>query len=275
MAESKTQQIPMEDKFRETTSQIFELRRAMQKIGDRKKELINVIRKNNFGAERFKKARDKLNAQVKEKKKERTKINKEIKALFAEYNKIKVNFPKNNFRRLEREIEQLEWRQQTTVLKVDKEDELVKRLETLKEEMKEYKDIAAISKKIDKAKAKSEKIHKKILELSEKSQQQHEKFVEAVNNIRKLEAKIDALNKERNEAVSKLNGLTEVANTLNQTLKEKERKIKKARIKAKVKELKEVETELKKNAEAAYERFKKGEKLGTDDLYLLQRFNLV
>ncbi|MFQ5975143.1 MAG: hypothetical protein ACE5J5_02350 [Candidatus Hydrothermarchaeales archaeon] len=275
MAELESPLVAMEDKFKKTTSQIFELRRSVQKIGDKKKDLINKIRKKNFGAERFKKARDKLNAQVKEKKKERTKINTLIKELFVEYNKIKVNFPNNNFRKLEREIEQLEWRQQTTVLKAEKEDELVKRLEDLKEKMKEFKEIAGISKKIDVAKARSEKIHKKILELSDKSQQQHEKFVEAVTNIRELESKIDTLNKERNELVSKLNGLAEVANTLNQTLKEKEKKVKKARVKAKVKEFKEVETELKKKAEEAYERFKNGKKLGTDDLYLLQRFNLV
>ncbi len=275
MAELETPQIKMENTFKKTTSEIFETRRAMQKIGDKKRDLINEIRKSNFEAERFKKARDRLNAQVRERKKERTDVNKEIKTLFAEYNKIKVNFPNNDFRKLEKEIEKLEWRQQTTVLKTDKEDELVKQLDELTEQMKDYKEIAGISKKIDKAKAKSEKTHKKILEVSEKSQQQHEKFVDAVKNIRAVEAKIDALNKERNEVVTKLNSLSEVANTLNKTLKDNEKKLKKTRVKAKVKELKVVEIDLKKKAEEAYERFMNGKKLGTDDLYLLQRFNLV
>ncbi|MEE8359110.1 MAG: hypothetical protein V3R82_06845 [Candidatus Hydrothermarchaeales archaeon] len=282
MAESKTKQIAMENEFKKATSQIFELRRAMQKIGDTKGGLINSIRKHNFDAERYKKARDRLNAQVKEKKKERTGVNQKIKEFFVEYNKIKGDVPRNDFRKLEREIEQLEWRQQTTVLKAEKEDELVKRLEDLKEQMKEFEEIAGISKKIDAAKAKSEKIHKKILELSEKSQEQHEKFVGAVNNIRALEGKMDVLNTERNELVSKLNGLTEIVNTFNATIKEREKKIKErekkiktARTTVRVKELKEVEADMKKKAEDVYDRFKNGKKLGTDDLYLLQRFNLV
>lgn len=282
MAESKTKQIAMENEFKKATSQIFELRRAMQKIGDKKGSLINSIRKHNFDAERYKKARDRLNAQVKEKKKERTGVNQKVKEFFVEYNKIKGDVPRNDFRKLEREIEQLEWRQQTTVLKAEKEDELVKRLEDLKEQMTEFEEIAGISKKIDSAKAKSEKSHKKILELSEKSQEQHEKFVGAVNNIRALEGKMDVLNKERNELVSKLNGLTEIVNTFNATIKEKEKKIKEkekkiktARATVRVKEHKELEADMKKKAEDVYDRFKNGKKLGTDDLYLLQRFNLV
>ena len=274
MSKTQVAQEVMEDNYKKTSSQIFELRREMQKIGDKKKSIINTIRRNNFEAERFKRARDKLNAQVKGKKNERTDVNTEIKKLFSEYNKIKGNFPQNNFRRLEKEIEQLEWRQQTTVLKMDKEDELVKKLEELKNQMKDYSEIAAISKKIDKAKAKSEKIHKKILEISENSQQHHEKFLAAVKNIRDQESKIDILNKERNDVVTKLNGLTEAANILSHTIKEKQKKIKKATIKKRVKETKEVEVELKKKAEFTYQRFKNGEKLGTDDIYLLQRFNL-
>jgi len=282
MAESKTNQIAIENEFKKATSQISELRRTMQKLGDTRGSLINSIRKHNFDAERYKKARDRLNAQVKEKKKDRTDINQEIKEFFVEYNKIKENVPKNDFRKLEREIEQLEWTQQTTVLKAEKEDELVKRLDALTEQMKEFKEIAGISKKIDTAKTKSEKIHKKILELSEKSQEQHETFVAAVNNIRALEGKIDVLNKERNELVLKLNGLTETVNTFNaaikereRKIKEKEKKIKKVKATVKVKELKVVEADTKKKAEAVYDMFKKGKKLSTDDLYLLQRFNLV
>lgn len=270
----ENRQTEMEDRLREVRNQVAELRRAMRSIEEEKRSIINTIKIKNSDAERFKKARDRLNAKVKERKKDRAEINRTIKDLFVEYNKAKEKSPKNDFRRLEREIDQLEWRLQTTVLKIEKEDELVKRIKDLKEEMKDYKEISEISRKIDKAKARSDKVHKKILKLSEKSQQQHERFLEAVNRIRELEGEIDVLNKKRAGIVPKLNELTEIMTNLTQSLKKTEKKMKKIRSRAGAKK-EDKELEMKRRAKSAFERFQNGEKLGTEDIYLLQRFNLV
>jgi phosphoserine phosphatase len=111
----------------------------------------------------------------------------------------------------------------------------------------------------------------KILSNSEESQKYHENFLENIKEIRSLEGKIDEVNKKK-EAVS--TSLEEIK----EFLKVKDEEIEKLAKSLETIEVKKQEKstdELKKEAKLVYERFKKGEKLSTEDLFLLQRFGQV
>jgi uncharacterized coiled-coil DUF342 family protein len=247
------------------------LRKDLSSFNSKKKDLIEAIKTKNRKAEDFKAKRDKFNSKIQELKKERTSINSAIKGLFNSYKELRQDAPKKDFKRMEVELNRLEWTLQTRVLKVEKEDELVKRIEVLKNDLRDFKDLISISKEIDAKKLKSKKIHSKILTYSQESQTHHEAFLENIKDIRAIEAQIDEINKKKERVTTKLDEVKEA-------LKAKDQAVKKLSESLEGEEKKRQEkstSELKKEAKLIYEKFKKGEKLSTDDLFLLQRFGQI
>lgn len=264
-----------EIKIRQLKKEILDKKAAISNINTRRRELINQIKIKNNEANRSKELRDELNEKIKTFKNERNKINEIVKGLLEEFNKLKETAPKGDFRGMGRELKKMEWHLQTTVMEIKKEDDLVKKIEKLKTELNEYKDLIEVSKKIDKEKKKSRRVHEKILSLSNESQQHHEKFLEAIREIREIESKIDEQNKEKNEIISVLENLKAELRDARERLKSLERNIKNIETENVIKTSKETERELKKKADNIYKRFKKGEKLDLEDIYLLRRFDLV
>lgn len=255
----------------ELKKEVILLRKELSDLNSNKKDLIEGIKTKNRHAEDFKAKRDGFNSKIQELKKERTNINSELKGLFTKYKEFQKKAPIKDFKRMESELNRLEWRLQTSVLKVEKEDALVKTIELLKAELKEFKGLIALSKDIDTKKLKSKKIHSKILSISQDSQKYHESFLEDIKEIRSLEEKIDEVNKKKEAATLKLEGLKE-------SLKVKEEEIKKIGDSLEKEEKKRQEKsvdELKTEAKQVYDRFKKGEKLSTEDLFLLRRFGQI
>jgi uncharacterized coiled-coil DUF342 family protein len=247
------------------------LRKELSNFNSKKKEIIETIRTKNRKAEDFKAKRDKFNSKIQELKKERGTINSSIKELFNQYKELKQKAPKKDFRRMEMELKRLEWTLQTRVLKVEKEDELVKRIEILKTDLKDFKDLIALSKEIDVKKLKSKKIHTKILTYSQESQKHHETFLENIKEIRTLEGQIDDINQRKDASGSKLDEAKEALKLKDADVKKLSESLEKEEKKRQEKSV----DELKKEAKLVYERFKKGEKLSTEDLFLLQRFGQI
>jgi phosphoserine phosphatase len=265
----KTEELKLRIKERdELKKEVSILRKELSNFNSRKKDIIESIKEKNRKAEDFKAKRDRFNSKIQELKKERGAINSLIKELFTNYKELRQNAPNKDFKKMEVELNRLEWTLQTRVLKVEKEDELVKRIEVLKTELKDFKDLIALSKEIDSKKLKSKKIHAKILAHSKESQTYHEGFLENIKEIRAFEGKIDVVNQEKESLTTKLEEFKEA-------LKVKEEELKKLSesIESEEKQRQEKSVgELKKEAKLIYERFKKGEKLSTEDLFLLQRF---
>ncbi len=255
----------------ELKKEVAILRKDLKDLNNQKKGIIDSIKVRNRSAEDFKSKRDKLNAKIQELKKERTEINNQIKELFTRYKGLKQEAPRKDFKKMEMELNRQEWRLQTSVLKVEKEDELVKRIEGLKVELKDFKELIELSKSIDAKKMKSKKIHSKILSNSKESQTFHEAFLTNIKEIRALESEIDKINKKKDESTSKLEELKKILREKKEDIDKLGKKIKEME---KKKQEKSVE-ELKKDAKLVYEKFKKGEKLSTEDLFLLQRFGQI
>ena len=251
------------------------LRSSVRELNDEKRDVINTIKTKNTEANSYRKERDKLNAKIKNFKTEREKENNAAKELIEKFKKLKEGTPGGDFRQMQKELSLLEWKVQTSVMEVKKEDDLVKRIETLQKELSGYKDLIELSKTIDKHRKRSQKFHQKILALSEESQKHHEKFLPVVESIKKLEGEIDEINKKKAESTPQLDKYNEGLGTYAKRLKEVEVSIKKIEVEAEAISAGATEKEMEDMAKTVYEKFKNGEKLGLDDIYLLRRFNLV
>jgi len=263
----------LELRMQDMKRDIVEKKAALRELGNKKRELIQEIKIKNKGANESKKLRDELNGRVKKLKEEREKMNEHVKALVAKYKKLKESAPKGDYKKIQKEIDALEWKLQTSVMEIKKEDALVDRIKKLNQELKGYKELIELSTEIDRHKSSSRKVHEEILKLSKESQQQHEKFLQAVAKIKEAEAKIDELNGKRKEIDPALDKLSEELNSCVLKMKELEKSIK--RIEAETDLKPKSDKELKEEAKSVYERFRKGEKLALEDIYLLRRFNLV
>jgi phosphoserine phosphatase len=262
-------------KMRQIKDEGSKLRGSVRELNDEKRNVINTIKTKNTEANRYRKERDKLNAKIKSFKKEREKENSAAKELIEKFKKLKEKTPGGDFRKMQKELQVLEWKLQTSVMEAKKEDELVKRIDTLQKELRDYKDLIEISKNIDKHRKRSQKFHQKVLELSEESQKFHEKFLPVVESIKKLEGGIEEINKKKAEFTPTLDKYNEELDTYTRRLREIEAKIKKIEVEAEGISAGASEKELEDMAKNVYEKFKNGEKLGLDDIYLLRRFNLV
>ncbi len=268
----KTDELKIKVKERdELKREVAVLRKDLSSLNSKKKDQIEIIKDRNRKAENAKAKRDKFNSKIQELKKERTTLNSAIKNLFTNYKELRQDAPNKDFKRMEIELKRLEWTLQTRVLKVEKEDELVKTIEGLKADLRDFKDLIRVSNDIDTKKLKSKKIHSKILGYSQDSQKHHEDFLENIKEIRSIEVKIDDVKKEKEGVTTKLEEVKEDLKLKNTAVNEVS-----SSIDSEEKKRQEKSTdELKKEAKLVYERFKKGEKLSTEDIFLLQRFGQI
>lgn len=262
-------------KVRQIKADASKMRSSVREFNAKKRDVINTIKTKNTEANAHRRERDILNAKIKGLKIEREKENSAAKDLIDKFKKLKEGSPGGDFRSMQKELNIIEWKLQTSVMETKKEDEMVKRIETLKRELSGYKDLIELSKTIDKHRKQSKKFHVKILKLSEESQNYHEKFLPVVEEIKKLEEDIDEINKKKAELTPHLDKYNEELDGLTQKMRELEAEMKKLEEETDAISTGVTEEELENRAKTVYERFKNGEKLSLDDIYLLRRFNLV
>jgi phosphoserine phosphatase len=250
-------------------------RKSLREIGQKKRKIIDEIKVKNAEANKAKEARDELNAKVKAKKEKRDKANEAVKKLLEEYKTAQEKAPRGDFKKMLREVQQLEWRLQTRVMEIKKEDAIVERIEKLNAQLKEYQDLINLSKRIDRRRRESRRLHDNILSLSRESQYYHEKFLRRIEEIRKFEEELDKLNKEKEAITPGLDEENKELQGLISAQKKIGREIKILEEEMELRSSKRSEKELKERAAEVYERFKRGEKLDLEDIYLLRRFNLV
>ncbi|MCE7698772.1 MAG: hypothetical protein K8E24_008050 [Methanobacterium paludis] len=124
----------------------------------------------------------------------------------------------------------------------------------------------------------SEEHHAKVVELSDKAQETHENMIEYFRRIDEIRVKADDAHNEFMETRQKASEKHESVKAIFSEIK----KVNKALDKTKSKERNtEHEASKKKNmaekeiAQDLFEKFKKGKKLSTDELRLLQKHNIV
>lgn len=258
-----------------------ELNEKTKEWVEKRDQLNSIVKELVEEASRYREMRDSLNAQVKEAKENRDIWNKKVSELNEKVTKLKKeNLPKNGppISRLKRELKNLEFKQMTSVLTPEKERELIEMISQVQAQIREREkaleqnlEIKNAVRELKEAREKAEMYHKMVAELAEKAQEAHDKMIELYEQADKLrkeadeaqekfietKLKADEEHRKHIECIKQVHDYDKIITGL----KQKARKARK----------KKEESSAMKMAEEIFERFKRGEKLSTEDIMALQK----
>ena len=244
--------------------------KEQRKIRD---ELNSELKENLAKAIEFRDQRNEINKEVEENKKARNKVNDEIKNLeWSSGKKDKV--------RLENEIKKIDKIIETRVLDIKKENQLVKSANDLRKELAEIKEDDKVKEEAAELKKKSEEFHAKVVELSEQAQEAHEQMLSYFRKTDEIRTAADEAHKlfiqARKNASAKHEEfkmiLSEI-HVINKKLgsnKNRKRRSDKSSGSSNNKKNREE----KERAESIFDKFKNGKKLSTEELLLLQKYDI-
>jgi uncharacterized coiled-coil DUF342 family protein len=225
--------------------------------------------------------RDRLNLEVKRKKEERDRLNRSVNEAIDNINRLKrMHTPRGEvpLSRLRKDIRDLEFRQMTSVLKIDKERELVESVSKMKTEidkrekqLEKVEEIREAIRELEENKADAEKCHKEVGELADAAQEEHDKMMAQYEKSDEVRKEADGAQEQfirtkmmADEEHKRHIAMIREVHDFDKMISGMRRKRRRARVAT-------GETVAKKEADEIYERFKSGEKLSTEDLMTLQK----
>lgn len=244
-----------------------------------KKAEIGVQIKEKIGyIKDLKKERNVLTNEVRDLKKKRNNLNKQISDKIKDI--VGVERPtlkgkKVSGSRLKKEIESLEFKLETTPMKLEAEQRLMKRLKELKKDLKVFEEskeqssaYKKVSKETDTLKEDANKMHEDLQVKAQRSQDLHEELVK--------ESKfVDDLKVQEDEAYKKFLEFKKEFTELNNQLKDKFKTIKAVTTKAKSDKKAAIKKQndkvIEEKAKDVEEKISKKKKLTTEDLLIMQR----
>ena len=289
MSDSIEDLIISKDEFQKNANELKDKRNQLhdksKKLADERDALNSLIRDLRNKISDHKKNRDELNERVKHAKEQRNKLNKsynEIKKQIEAIERERSSASGANINNLRRQLRSLENEQMTTAMSPQKEKKIIEAISEIHAKIKEAEDQLNKDPKLKKAmeeeniiKQKAEKQHDLVEKLATRAQEEHENMMNLIkqldNQIKKVNSiqetivmtkiEADRVHKEFIECVDKIHDFErQISST-----QEKKRKTKKAA------EL----TTAQREADEIFERFKRGEKLSTEDLMALQKAGLI
>jgi uncharacterized coiled-coil DUF342 family protein len=275
----------LKDKSEEYKNKRNEFNLEASKCATKRNELNKRTKELIEEAQQLKKLRDENNEQVAQSKLKRDELNDQANKIYAEIDKIRKGLNLGDgpsLKELKKQIDALEFKQQTEVMTPAKERELVDNITKLTDELKRKKQQlegnTELKTFLEQAQALRDEAlvhHNKVKEFADAAQQYHDKMIVIFKEADSIRAESDAAHK---EFVKAQEAADEQHRQFIQTQKEI-REINKVIIglKRKTKESKDesIREQAKKEAEEVYAQFKLGEKLNTEDLMLLQRSGLL
>ncbi len=224
--------------------------------------------------------RDRVNDQVKKLKQQRSETTARIhektdqtKKLAEESAVLAKRKPSRSHQALQREVEGIDWKIQTTPLTLHEDKELVEKVRQLEIQIDVHKKLEQLTRKIVKLRAESgvlktenEQRHRELIKRAEKGQEIHGKMLEKIEQSKKLKTEADTMHKRFLEAKEKTKPLQDdiarIADQIRQFKNEiqKEEEIKKKQNQDALRET------LEKQARA---KLKRGEKLSWEEFQLL------
>ena len=181
--------------------------------------------------------------------------------------------PKGNLRQVEREIEEIDWKIQTTSLPLKEEQTLVNRVKQLEAQLVVQKQTRKLKQKLAELRteerslrAEAETLHGKLSELAEQSQKFHEQMLEALDKARKLQVEADDAHQKYVETKQQAQKLHQKCVELLEKIRTIERDLKETADKKKAERQSELKKELE---ERALAKLKRGEKLLWEEFQIL------
>ncbi len=251
----------------------------------RRDELNKKTRELLEQAQQFKETREEYNQNVCDLKRERDELNKKANNIYVKLDSLRKKNKAGggvSLNKLRQDINALEFKQQTEVLSIDKERQLVDKISVLQEEFSKRKgqlekdeEFKALLKTAQKLRDGASECHERLTEYANMAQERHDKMIATFKDVDKIRAEADAMHMEFIKA-------QETADNEHHMFIEQRKEIRDINkliigLRRNEQELKEdkMKAEVKKRAKRVYDQFKKGEKLSTEDLFILQRSDLL
>jgi uncharacterized coiled-coil DUF342 family protein len=289
MAESIEELTKKKDGFQKKANELKDKRNQLHEksktLADDRDKLNQNIREIRNKINDHKKNRDELNERVKHAKEQRNKLNKnysEIKKKIEDLEKKRASASGTNLNELRKQLRTLENEQMTQPMSPQKEKKVIEIISGIHAKIKEQEDKLNKDPHLKKAigeekiiKQKAEKQHDLVEKLATRAQEEHEKMIDLIKQLDNLIKKIntvqetivmtkieaDKVHKEFIDCVDKIHDLERKVSS-KQEKKRKTKKVAEA-------------TTAQKEANEIFERFKRGEKLSTEDLMALQKAGLI
>ncbi|WP_407423997.1 phosphoserine phosphatase SerB [Methanobrevibacter sp.] len=258
----------------------------ISKVADEREEYNKIAKEQR-------KIRDELNASLKENlnkaiefRNERNEINKAVeaakKARNDANNKIKNlewSSGKRDKIKIENEIKKIDKIIETRVLDIKKENQLVKNANDLRKQLMEIHEDESVKNEAQELKKVSEEEHEKVIELSEKAQAAHEEMLTYFRKTDDIRTAADEAHKKfieaRKNASAKheeFKAILSDIHVINKKLGSNKPKRRKSDNKSSPAANKNREE--KERAEEIFEKFKQGGKVSTEEILLLQKYNI-
>ena len=244
-------------------------------------------------AKEQRKIRDELNASLKENlnkaieyRNERNEINKAVeaakKARNDANNKIKNlewSSGKRDKIKIENEIKKIDKIIETRVLDIKKENQLVKNANDLRKQLMDIHEDESVKSEAQELKKLSEEEHEKVIELSEKAQTAHEEMLKYFRKTDDIRTAADEAHKKFIEARKNASAKHEEFKAILSDIHVINKKLGSNKPRRRKSENKgssggNKNREEKERAEEIFEKFKQGGKVSTEEILLLQKYNI-
>ena len=258
----------------------------ISKVADEREEFNRIAKEQR-------KIRDELNASLKENlnkaiefRNERNEINKEVeaakKARNEANNKIKSlewSSGKRDKIKIENEIKKIDKIIETRVLDIKKENQLVKNANDLRKQLMEIHEDESIKTEAQELKKVSEEEHEKVISLSEKAQEAHEEMLTYFRKTDDIRTAADEAHKKFIEARKNASAKHEEFKAILSDIHVINKKLGSNKPKRRRNDNKgssggNKNREEKERAEEIFAKFKQGGKVSTEEILLLQKYNI-
>ena len=258
----------------------------ISKVADEREEFNRIAKEQR-------KIRDELNASLKENlnkaiefRNERNEINKEVeaakKARNEANNKIKSlewSSGKRDKIKIENEIKKIDKIIETRVLDIKKENQLVKNANDLRKQLMEIHEDESVKTEAQELKKLSEEEHEKVIELSEKAQEAHEEMLTYFRKTDDIRTAADEAHKKFIEARKNASAKHEEFKAILSDIHVINKKLGSNKPKKRKNDNKggsgsNKNREERERAEEIFAKFKQGGKVSTEEILLLQKYNI-
>jgi uncharacterized coiled-coil DUF342 family protein len=261
------------------------------RLNDKTKRLINQREKINSEVKKLirkaaehKERRNQLNEEVRTAKGERETLNRKANEAQERAQKLRREFmPKDegpSLGKLRRERKELEFKLQTQVHSRDAEREIVDQLSKLQQQIEEREkkveqneEVRQAVKNSRETRQAAEAQHKLVSDLAEKAQKEHDAMVSLYEQSDELRKKMDVIQEELIKTKMEADEEHKLHITLIRQVHDYDKIIYGMRRKFRRARKAKTDTSGKKQQEEIMEKFKRGEKLSTEDLMTLQTKN--
>ncbi len=257
-------------------SRVADEREEFNKIAKEQRKIrdeLNASLKENLNkAIEYRNERNEINKQVEEAKKARNEANNKIKSLewsSGKRDKIKIE---NEIKKIDKIIE-------TRVLDIKKENQLVKNANDLRKQLMEIHEDESVKNEAQELKKLSEEEHEKVITLSEQAQTAHEEMLNYFRKTDDIRTAADEAHKKFIEARKNASAKHEEFKAILSDIHVINKKLGSNKPKKRKNDNKpsggsNKNREEKERAEEIFAKFKQGGKVSTEEILLLQKYNI-